>query len=345
MFLNSDYFTPAELTGYARAALANQPINQFSLARWLPRRPIDDLVYRFTKGGDTLIDAAMFRSYDAESTIGARPGISRVSGELPPISRKIPLGEYDRLRQRANPDSAIRTAIMDDAERMVRQVEARIELARGDALVNGSVTINENGVVASASFGRSGGHAVTAATLWSTVASADVIGDLMTWQQVYVDSNGVKPGCFLTSTRVRGLMLRNAGIRGLVANIAGSPTLVSDAMLNQVLANYDLPPLITYDARVRVNGSATRVIADNIGLFLPAPVEPNDFGSTDLGATFYGTTAESLDPRYGLEGDEPGVVAGSYATEDPIAVWTKAAAISLPVLANPDLTFKAIVAS
>ena len=59
----------------------------------------------------------------------------------------------------------------------------------------------------------------------------------------------------------------------------------------------------------------------------------------DLGATLYGTTAESMEPGYNLAGDEPGVVAGAYKSADPVAVWTKAAAIGLPVLANPDLTF------
>jgi hypothetical protein len=52
-----------------------------------------------------------------------------------------------------------------------------------------------------------------------------------------------------------------------------------------------------------------------------------------------------MEPEYGLQaGEQPGIVAGSYSTKDPVALWTKAAAIGLPVLANPNLSFTADVA-
>src|SRR4051794_18577259 len=140
MLLNSDFFTPRTLSEYTREAALDLAVNRFSLNRFLPNRNIDDLTYRFTRGGDSLIEAATYRSYDAESSIAGRPGVTRVSGELPPISRKIVLGEYDRLRQRANPDTSLQQAILSDAERVTRQILARLEVARGDALVNGSVT-------------------------------------------------------------------------------------------------------------------------------------------------------------------------------------------------------------
>jgi hypothetical protein len=345
MLLNSDFFLPSTLTGYARTALLRLPINATSLQRWLPHQLIDDLAYRYVKGGDTLISAAPYRAYDAESTIASRAGVTRVSGELPPISRKMVLTEYDRLRQRANPDSSIQTAILGDTERLVRQIAMRLEVARGDALVNGSVTLNENGVKASVDFGRAGGASVTASTLWSTTATADPITDLVTWVQAYVDMNGSAPGAILTSTRVRGLLMRNAAIRAEAATLAGTPTMVSLATLNAILTNYSLPPLETYDVRYDVAGTATRVIADNLALLLPPAGNPDDPNSTDLGGTFLGTTAESLDPTYALEGDEAGIVAGVYREEDPISIWTKAAAIALPVLANPNLAWRLTVAS
>lgn len=345
MLLNADYFDPQTLTGYTRTALLNLPINQASLARWLPRRNIDDLTYRFDRGGDSLIEAAQFRSYDAESQITGRPGVTRVSGELPPISRKIVLGEYDRLRQRANPSASIEKAILSDADRVMKQIETRLEVARGDALVNGSVTINENGVVATVDFDRASGMEVTAGTLWSTTATASPLTDIETWVQAYVDLNGEPPAVMLTSTRVRGFLLRNADIRTLAGNVNGVSNAVSPDTLNQILNSYDLPRLEVYDRRYSVGGTATRVIDDHFALLLPAPVDVNDAEGTQLGATFYGTTAESIDPSFGLEGEEAGIVAGVYRKEDPISIWTKAAAIALPVLANPNLAMRAIVAT
>lgn len=344
MLLNTDFWSPRDLTGYARRAFFTLPEHQVFLDRFLPYQPIDDLVYRFTRGGDSLIAAAPYRAYDAESTITKRPGMTRVSGELPPISRKIVLGEYDRLRQRANPNQSIRDAILDDTDRVVRQISVRLEVARADALVNGSVTIDENGVKASVDFNRSGSASVTAATLWSNTTTADIIGDLGTWVQAYTDMNGQPPGVFLTSRRIRGFMLKNQGIRDLASTLVGTPSVVSADTLTRILDSYDLPPVVTYDARYDLNGTATRYIADNLGLLLPAPGDPGDPNSTDLGGTFSGTTAESLDPSYSLEDAQAGIVAGVYRSEDPIALWTKAAAIALPVLANPNLSWKVTAA-
>lgn len=340
MLLNSDYFTPQYITGYVRQRLLDWPINQTALSQWLPNRNIDDLTYRYVTGGDTLIEAARYRSFDAESGISGRPGVRRESGELLPMSEKIVLSEYDRLRGRANPDASIQQAILSDAVRMVKKIIVRLEIGRADALVNGSLSIAELGGVTK-DFSRSSGMEVTASTLWSNVATSSPITDLVTWQQAYVDQNGVPPGVFLTSTRVRGLLLQNATIRTAVSTLAGTPDLVSKSSLDTVLDSYDLPPLRVYDAR----HAGGRYIADNVGLFLPPAVGPNDYAGTELGATFYGTTAESLDPSYNLAGDEAGIVAGVYRNEDPISIVTKASAIAVPILINPDLAMRAVVAS
>lgn len=336
MLINSDYATPVELTGYARGALADLELNQFTLSQWLPSVPVDDLVYRFTRGGEGLADAATFRAYDAESSIGKRPGVARVSGELPPVSRKIRLGEYDRLRQR-NLQGAIVDALYDDTERMTMAVAARIELARGQALATGAVTISENGFIASVDFARTAGHTnVAPGVLWSTPATATPIADLLTWVDTYVTTNnGLRPGAILMPTAVRAAMLRTAEVRGYAAANGVSPAIVTPQTLGQILAAFDLPVIYLNDTQVNVAGAATRVIPAKNVILLPAP------GQSQLGGTFWGTTAESLEPEFAGTGE--GVVAGSYSTKDPVAVWTKAAGIALPVLANPNLSFQAVV--
>jgi Phage major capsid protein E len=345
MLLNTDYYLPVDLTGYVRAALADLPINQFQLARWLPNRTIPDLSYRFLRGTGGLTDTAVYRSFDAESPIGSRPGVTRVSGELPPISEKIPLTEYNRLRQLANPEPAIQAQILTDAERLARKIAARIEVARGDAIVNGSITLNENGVQATVDFGRSGTHSVAAAIPWSTVGSADPLTEMLAWRQTYIDTNGSEPGAALTSTSVVTYLLRNSNLRSDLASLAGTPTNATRTQLSSLLDAHGLPPILTYDAKVKVNGVVTRIIPADKFIYLPAPGDTGNPDGTDLGATQWGTTAQSLDPRFGLNGaDAPGLVSGNYTDEDPPTIWTLAAAIALPVLANPDLTFVADVA-
>jgi len=350
MNLNFDYIAPAELTGYVREALADYEINRFRLNRYLPNRPVDDIEAKFLAGGEGLTNAATFRVYDAESPIGKRPGFQRTTIELPPISRKLRLGEYERLRQRANPGALVTDGLFSDAVRLTREIAARMELARGDALVNGTITLNENGVIATVDFGRAGGNTVTAATLWSDHTNSDPINDLITWAQAYEDLMGEPPGSILMNRTTLFNALRSENVRLFSSTLVGRPTLVTAEALNMVLASYSLPGIDVYHASVLVNGSAQRIIPDGKVVLLPSPVQdPSDFEGTQLGATMWGTTAEAMEPEFNLVGsdlpgdDLPGVTAGVYSTDDPVALWTKAAGIGIPVLANPNLSFTATV--
>jgi hypothetical protein len=305
---------------------------------------VDDLDYRFLAGGEGLSDAGTYRAYDTEAPIGRRPGIRRVSGELPPISRKNRLGEYDRLRQRQLVDPVV-LGLETDAVRLTRSIAARIELARGDALVNGSVTIDENDLVATIDFSRPSTSVVTPGTAWSDLVDSTPLTDLMLWNEAYIVENGQPIGAFVISTRVAGMLQQNSSLLKLLATVVGSPTLLSRDQLQSLIGSFALPQFIVYDAMVNVNGAATRIVPDNKVLLLPPPVAPDDSDGTQLGGTFWGTTAESLDPGYGIEqGDQPGIVAGVYNTQDPVALWTKASAIAVPVLANPQLGWVATVA-
>ncbi|CAM5386935.1 major capsid protein [Streptomyces microflavus] len=337
MQLIDEFATPAELTGYARAALADRPENDFGLDRWLPNRTINDLSYRFTRGGGGLTEAATFRAYDASSDVGVRPGGARVSGELPPISRKIPVGEYERIKRRNidTQNAEIRDAMLDDGVRLARQIEARMELARGEAIFNASVVLNENGVQASVDFGRAAGHTVTAGTVWSNV-SADIIGDFQTWLEVYNDANGGDPDSVLISRAIWTALKRNTQLRGLSTTGATAPTVLTDSLLAAILADHGIPPLVRYDAKVNVGGVSTRITPNDKLAFLPAQGDA-------LGQTLWGVPVEADDARYGLAGDEAGIAVGAYKTEDPQTVWTRATAIALPVVAAPDLSFVADV--
>lgn len=339
MYLYTDYGTPAYLTGYARQALYQLEVNQFKLAQYLPSQTINDLDYRFTRGGEGLIEAATYRSYDAEAPLSARPGVTRTTGELPPLSRKIRLGEYDRLKAR-NLDSEIQGAIMGDVERLTREIAARIELARGDAIVNGSVTINENGVAGGVDFGRAAGNRVTAATYWTDLANAKPVTDLMAWRDTFADTNGSEPGRILTARKNMALLMRNTEIRNLIYPQGSSATLVRETDVSTVMQSFGLPGIEFYDAKVRVAGTDVRVIPDNLMIFLPGGAD-----ASQLGRVLWGTTVEASEPSFGLAGNEAGIVAGSMSTFDPVGVWTKAAAIALPVVVNPNLTFVAKIAA
>ena len=339
MYLFADFIEPAELTGYARESLYDIEANRFQLSRFLPSETIDDIDYRFRQGGEGLTEAATFRNYDTPSRFGARPGVTEVTGSLPPVSRQIKLGEYDRLKLRKAGQDAYVQAIYDDADRMSRAVAARIELARGEALSTGKVVIGEGGVVATADYKRSASHTVTAATPWTNVTTSTPLTNMIAWADTYeASNNGVRPeDALISRARMRSLT-RNKEIIDAIKGSTTGNTRVTEDELRQLLESEGLPMPTVIEEKISVNRTATRVLPADAFIYVPAAG-----GDSDLGATLWGITAESGEPEYGLEGDEPGIVAGVYKQPNPLAYFTNAVGIALPVLANPDLTFKATV--
>lgn len=335
-----DLADPQEMLGFVR----NLPFSQFTLDTILPNDMIDDIEYRFTRSDLVDQDVAPYRAWDAESAIGSRQGLARVLGEIPPVSKKIRLGEEARLRLRSlqvgGDTGALVNAIFDDAANMARSVTARIEQARGRAIYDGKFVVDENGFKQTIDFGIPGTHRVSAATAWSDIA-APAIENMVSWVQTYVDSNGFPPGFALTSTAVMNNLVKNTQVRTFagLGSIAGLPPLVSQEVLASVLVAHGLPPIVVNDEVVRVGGVSTRVIPADRFVYLPPSDEP-------LGTTAFGITAESLElAEAGQITTEqaPGLVAVVDKTFDPVSLWTKAAAVAMPVIANARMILTADV--
>jgi hypothetical protein len=338
-----DLVLPQLLVNYAREYDNEVLRNQFILEAFLPNKLIDDLEYRIRKGTITDVDAGQFRAWDTPAPMTGRPGVTRIRGELAPVSRQIPLGEEEMLRLRAlerGNDDPIISAIYDDVERMIRSVQARVELARGQLLYTGKVTINENGLQIEADFGLPGSHNVTAGTVWTNTASATPLTDLLTWQDLYITDNGRPPGTLLMAQARLSNLYLNAEMRAAAAANGTTPARVNRETVDAIFAANGLPPISVYDVTVRVDGIATRPIPADRVLMLPPPDEP-------FGNTFYGVTAEAIKLRSKgyIEADAmPGVVAVVTETDHPVQTFTVGTAIALPVLPNPSLLFVADVA-
>ncbi|MEU0225230.1 major capsid protein [Streptomyces sp. NPDC006284] len=342
MQLVTEYVNPVTLSGYAREALSDFEGNRFTLSQWLPSDVVDDLTFQFQKGGGGLVEAAVFRAYDASSDVGVRPGATRASGMLPPISRKIPVGEYEQLKERNLSDKeGVQDTLFNLAEKLTREIAARIEIARGDAIFNGSVTIAENGVSASVDFGRDPDHSVTldgvTDALWDDTETSTPFDNLTEWVEVYEATTGERPEYALMPERILRLLQRNVQLCRMSTTGPVPPVMLTVDELNALLKDHDLPQIVTNDSRVSFKGVTTRITpADKVAL-LPAPGD-------SLGKTLWGTPVEANDPAYGFtSADRAGILAGSFRTEDPQTLWTRATAIALPVVPAPDRSFVAKV--
>lgn len=344
MTLWTDIIDPATLTGYARASLADYEASRGTLARFLPNREVADIVARFVKGAAGLVNVADFRAYDAEPTIGKQQGGKRITLELPALGQNIPVSEYNQLRSRnasTADDAAVLRMIQNTTDQVVRAVSDQIERLRGIVLSTGKATIsNEAGFTMDDDFGRSASHAVTASTLWST-ATADALGDLESWSDTYEDDNGEAPGAILMSTRVLRAMASLDQFKTQLLNGSSRPATVQD--VQDMVAAAGLPPIVVYNRRVQVAGTAGKVFPDNKLALLPAPVAADDWQGTQLGATFWGQTLTSTASDWAIEpSEQPGIVAGVYRNEKPpMLAEVISDAVALPVLANADLSLVA----
>jgi hypothetical protein len=364
-----DLVDPAEMTAYARQFNEEVLRAAFVLDQILPNVEQEDLEFRVRKGQLQDVDIAEFRAWDTQPRMLGRPGVTRMRGELPPLGIQIPLLEEESLRLRrvqANDDNPIIDAIYDDVERVTRSIQGRVEAARADALLDGVVTISENGVSITVDFGMSASHrpVLAGGAQWTTAnaATAKPIDDILGWLEIYSQDTGTLPrGMMMSRTRFGALAVNAQMLAYAQAGAATAPTRLDLATINQIFGNFGIPPITNlgandlgrevpgagtptnpfYDVKVRINGVQTPLLPTDKVLFVPPT------GTTPMGSTFFGTTAEaiSLIEKNKIQRQAaPGITVLALQNESPVQTFTVGSAIALPVIVNPEYLFTADVA-
>jgi hypothetical protein len=330
--------TPDALTTFVREVPtpADQVLDRLLPNKYFNKNTID--FEELTRTNRT----ARFRAFDGRLHVSARDTSVSKQVKLPPLSTSISMGELERLqlefaRTGGTNQDAIVNAIYDDATNLTREVQTRMEQARGDVLTDGKFTLaGEGGLTMEADYGIPAANFVSPAIPWSTVATAVVVQNMRAWVDAYVALNGFRPGGFVTSERGLGYMLQNAEIRTLASSLIGAPALVGEQQLSAVLSNFRLPPLLfTYDTKVDVDGVTTAVVPEDRLLFLPPNV-------ADLGYTAWGVSATALELVGSSEvdmsfQDAPGIVGVVEKSGPPYREWTFVDAVGMPVLGEPRL--------
>lgn len=328
-----DYITPAELTWYAREVPS--PLNLI-LEQFLPNVQINHIEAEL---GEVLRTnrAARFRSWDTPVGIGKRDTFETRRVKIPPLGQKLPVGEYEMLqlslmRTGGNDRAAMVEEIYKDTDNNVRSIYNRVEIARGDVLMDGKFTlVNEDGLSLEADFGLDTDNNVVAGTLWSDAANSAPLQNLRSWMLHYATLNGTRPGYMVAGEEVISALAASEEVRQAVSyggNIL--KPFATDAEIAGVFATNRFPQIIPYDTVIDWDGSNKRVIDSNKVIFLP----PNP---ADLGITAWGITAEALalagstNPQLTFQ-QAPGIVAVTTREGDPPRVWSKAGATVMPII-------------
>lgn len=309
-----------------------------------------DLTLLAQAGEDTVLDnkvnwaeitrrnrTARFRSYDGRIHVSSRDTAEEKAVKLPPLSTSFNMGEYERLqlefaRTGGTRQEALARAIYDDAMRGTREVQARLELAIGDELTDGKLTINENGFASEADFGVPANQLVAPVTAWTDVTNATPLTNLVAWVDLMVTTNGnPRPGAIRTSLAVQRLVQRNKEIIDAVHGATVGRTRVTIEELNDLLISEGLPPFApAYDTVVDVDGVSTRTIPADRVLLTPADL-------SDLVEVTYGVSATALELVDSNEAelsfeDAPGIVGVVEKTGPPYREFTFIDAVGMPTL-------------
>jgi hypothetical protein len=292
---------------------------------------------------------AKYRSYDGRIVVSERDSGSSKRVKLAPLSTSIGTGEYERLqlefaRYGGTFVERLVDAIYNDGVRLTNEILNRIELAWGDVLLDGKLSINENGFTSEADYGLPGNHVATAATLWSDLDASKPLTDLQAWTDTWNDTNGGAPDNFLTSRKILRLMTRNKEIIDAVFGATAGRTHVTRAEMVSLLESEGLPtPLPAYDTKLNVDGSDTRVLPDNRVILLPGNLR-------ELGYMAYGQSATALElldankTDFSFE-ESAGIVGVVIKDGPPFRQWVYVDAVGQPVLEDAKKLFVSTVSA
>lgn len=279
--------------------------------------------------GQRLPEVAFVHALDTEAEIGSRPGFEKVLTEKLFIKRKI--NQSERLQEAIEngvPDNEELTKfVFDDAANLFEGVVARANVMKGQFLGNGIITIKENNVDMSIDYGVPGTAKVTMSK-WEE-PGADIMGDIQKMVNAAEDL-GYVVNKAVTSLKMINYMRNNTAMQTAVLGAANKRLLTKQELANLLMQEYDIT-VDRCDEKFRYRKAdgtlATgRYLKENV--FTLYEAEPNGSFGTGL----WGATPEETEYRqYISEENRSFVTLSMWATPDPVAVWTKASGMFIPV--------------
>lgn len=257
-------FQPENVIGYIRAL--PPPLAHIG-AGILPMKTVSDMTSIWQEM-DVKVTAGHLLALDSEIPIDSPPGIKEISQALAKIGKKRVIKEEEKAKlfkpRPGTVDTQTATDYVYNVLRLLSEgVDDRIEEMRWAALSKGLFTYDKYGIKISVSWGIPGGNQPTASPIWSDVANADPLQDILDWNEILIAATGGPAVVAYLSTKVLGYLLQNAKIRNLLGyaytgKAVGFP---SRRQISQFLLSGEGLPLIVYDAQYNeeaVDGTITR---------------------------------------------------------------------------------------
>lgn len=295
---------------------------------------------------------AQFHAFDvpAQKSIGAPIDEHNVEKGLIKVKRSTSELLRQLLGRGVTVEAELYNFVTDFAAELADQVVTRAKVARAEVMATGKMTIKENDIDVTVDYGVPSAN--LALTLDFGGGAASSIPDQI---QTIVDNAadaGVTLSGIVTSRSVLTKLRQNAAVQKLINGVNMTGVLVSNAALRAWLADeYGITQVITddlsystpytLDANGRPQASSQRYFPKNVVSF---------FGTSNgmkLGSSLWGIPPEQEIAQFyqtsGTSTRSPYVFMTQWAETDPAILWTKASALYIPVLYNPNSLYVATV--
>lgn len=299
--------------------------------------------YLVLSSGASVPVMATVHAFDTEAEIGSRPAFDKISVEKLLIKRKI--NQTERLRlyieNGVYRDDAIVRYVADDMARMAESVKTRTEVAKMELLSSGQMTINENNLSLNVKYNVPAEN--TAFSFDFSSPDNDILGQMQTVADAAADAGQVITG-IVTSSKVMRKLMDNKAVQTAIYGSVGTGTLASRDRIQALFGQlYGFTDIEVYDAKYAVERADStrerkRFYPENKISFLSTGV------SGAMGVGLWGPPPEEAEyGQYSEKSAQQFITITQWATQDPVAVWTKASGLFIPVLPNPDGLFVATV--
>lgn len=274
-------------------------------------------IMNLVEGGDVPV-MALVHALDTEAKIGDRPNYEEINYELFLIKEKLNQGE--RLRKKIKDagmsadEKAVIEAVYADAENLISRVLTRLEVMACELISTGEITIKENNVNKTVTFGLPQTHKI-AITGWNA-PTHNILGDIVSIKNA--SKNKIVRA--LLSDKMMGFILANEGIQKVASNANEYPT---QEWARSFFNNKFGIEFVVVDGEYKLNAldnTTYKFFDENTITWLTT--------TGTLGNTFMTNTP---DQDFGMVAKTNGfVTVDQWTDNDPKTVWTMASAIGMP---------------
>ncbi|MFJ6902056.1 major capsid protein [Streptomyces hokutonensis] len=240
---------PEDIQAFIRAITT--PEDYLLTREVFAERNIDNVKFR-TKSSKRRVNAAKFRAWEAAPTLARRRAEQVINeGMLPWVGQELPFSELQIILaavDRGQDTSEFLDLLYDDLEQHVEATKAAMEIAAGQMLSTGVVSLP--GVALDVDWKVPAATRPTVVVPWSQSDAATPITDELAWIQYLKSIGAPRPERVISSEKALSLLGSTAEYRAAFHNSPSTeqiPTgMLAPEEANRVRAKYNLPPVTTY---------------------------------------------------------------------------------------------------